>query len=290
LFRRKYNALGSGSPSNEETTRTVMGPLVFLLVFTFTVILTAFFIFYVQSIRQLNDTFARLARKYGGTAVPGTPLSRPQAQFHYKGSPVLVRLQSAGNRHAADFTMVQMRWPDTRLRLEVYPERIQSRIGKLMGMEDIEIGDTEFDRRYIISGNDHAAIRQFLTPGVREQIDLLRELRTIDDIYVALAGGFLVVKKRGHILDYLLLQRFAKMALDLFDQAMLTNTDGIDFVDGIDNLDSVENSASICQICGEEITDEMVVCTSCRTPHHRDCWRYYGACSTYGCGQTEFRT
>ena len=41
----------------------------------------------------------------------------------------------------------------------------------------------------------------------------------------------------------------------------------------------------ICRVCGEAITpDSVVFCQQCRTPHHGDCWKYYGACSVYGCG------
>jgi Prokaryotic RING finger family 1 len=40
----------------------------------------------------------------------------------------------------------------------------------------------------------------------------------------------------------------------------------------------------ICKVCGEPIdAGDAVVCASCNTPHHRDCWEYVGACSIYGC-------
>ena len=40
----------------------------------------------------------------------------------------------------------------------------------------------------------------------------------------------------------------------------------------------------MCKVCGEPIDEsEIVVCASCNTPHHRDCWEYIGACSIYGC-------
>ena len=56
-----------------------------------------------------------------------------------------------------------------------------------------------------------------------------------------------------------------------------------------DQHDAVLSFASaICQICGDDITSDVVFCRSCKTPHHEDCWQYYGACSTYGCGQTRF--
>jgi hypothetical protein len=41
-----------------------------------------------------------------------------------------------------------------------------------------------------------------------------------------------------------------------------------------------------CQICGEGLEEgepELVRCTLCHTPHHAECWEYFGGCSTFGC-------
>jgi len=38
-----------------------------------------------------------------------------------------------------------------------------------------------------------------------------------------------------------------------------------------------------CQVCGEELGQDLVACRSCATLHHRDCWDYNRGCSTYGC-------
>ena len=45
----------------------------------------------------------------------------------------------------------------------------------------------------------------------------------------------------------------------------------------------LDPTAAICQICGYPMNDEAVVCQTCETPHHKECWEYYGGCSTYGC-------
>ena len=45
----------------------------------------------------------------------------------------------------------------------------------------------------------------------------------------------------------------------------------------------------VCQICGDSITVDVVFCRSCKTPHHQDCWQYYGGCSVYGCGGVDCR-
>ena len=39
----------------------------------------------------------------------------------------------------------------------------------------------------------------------------------------------------------------------------------------------------VCKVCGELIESPAVLCSVCRTPHHRDCWEFVGACSIYGC-------
>jgi hypothetical protein len=40
-------------------------------------------------------------------------------------------------------------------------------------------------------------------------------------------------------------------------------------------------------VCSEVLVT-MVVCNRCRTPHHEDCWTYYGGCSVYGCRETAY--
>lgn len=51
---------------------------------------------------------------------------------------------------------------------------------------------------------------------------------------------------------------------------------------------AASNSAGwTCQVCGEGIETDVVFCVRCHTPHHRDCWKYMGQCSTFGCGSVQ---
>ena len=76
-----------------------------------------------------------------------------------------------------------------------------------------------------------------------------------------------------------------QLSLELHQLAVSTQGAGIEFVD---EATAQPIDEAICQICGEDITREMVFCRRCKTPHHRDCWEYYGACSTYGCQEKRF--
>ena len=41
----------------------------------------------------------------------------------------------------------------------------------------------------------------------------------------------------------------------------------------------------VCPFCKTTFsaTDDIVVCSSCEMPHHKDCWVEHGGCTTFGC-------
>jgi hypothetical protein len=52
-----------------------------------------------------------------------------------------------------------------RFRFALSPEGLFSRIGKLLGMEDIEIGDSEFDGAFVVKSNQPERVRELLADG-----------------------------------------------------------------------------------------------------------------------------
>ena len=234
---------------------------------------------------KLTDAYNRLARRYGGHCTPGGWASRPSAHFVHAGSRVIVDIYSTGGEHATHYTQVHFRGLQPTLRCEVYPEGMWSRVGKLMGVEDVLIGSPDFDDRYIIKGGSHAALCNLLSPGVQQQIEFLRRFLANGNIYVSFDRRELLVKKLSLIRDYHTLLAFTQLAIELYDRAVLTAEKGIEFVKDVTPPEITE---AVCQICGETIGSDAVFCRRCRTPHHRDCWHYYGACSTYGCQETKY--
>ena len=56
-------------------------------------------------------------------------------------------------------------------RFKIYRRGVFSDLGKLLGMQDVEIGEPEFDRDYIIKGTDEGRLRQlFGDPALRALI------------------------------------------------------------------------------------------------------------------------
>jgi hypothetical protein len=56
-------------------------------------------------------------------------------------------------------------------RFTIYRRGVFSGLGKLLGMQDVEIGDEKFDRAHIIKGTDESRLRQlFANPRLRDLI------------------------------------------------------------------------------------------------------------------------
>jgi len=65
---------------------------------------------------------------------------------------------STGNTH---ITYTRMRAPYVNkdgFRFTIYRKGLFSELGKRLGMQDIEVGDPEFDRDYVIKGNDESKV------------------------------------------------------------------------------------------------------------------------------------
>jgi hypothetical protein len=56
-------------------------------------------------------------------------------------------------------------------RFTIYRKNLFSDLGKFLGMQDIEVGDPEFDVAFIIKGNDESKVRDlFANPKIRQMI------------------------------------------------------------------------------------------------------------------------
>ena len=245
-----------------------------------------FIIFMAANKRNTSNAYSQLAKHYGGTFTPGNLFSNPQVNFTHADIQVIVDIFSTGGQHKTYYTQIQFYFPQPSIRCEVYPEKGWSRVKKLFGYQDIIIGSRQFDDTYIIQGDNPAAISNLLTPEVQQQIEQLRRLLNNDDIYVSFSRYKLQIKKRSYIKNYAQLVRYTELAIGLFDIAMTPAAKGIEFVE---TTKPAKVEETVCQICGEALLSDIVNCRRCKTPHHRECWEYYGACSTYGCLERKYR-
>ena len=145
-----------------------------------------------------------------------------------------------------------------------------------------------FDRGFIVQANDQDMARDFLGLPAREAIANLQRGVNDGGMLVSINPERLLVQiDRNLGLNTEALSWAVQKALVLHDGLIegvsRRVTQGIDIVDRPDGPDDDEGPP-VCKVCGQPITGgAVVVCAVCRTPHHRDCWEYVGACSIYGC-------
>lgn len=259
-------------------------------------IVVAALVYGIVQAQQHAKTLEQIARRFRGRFEPGAIFfSRGQVRLRFQGYPALLKFVQHG-KHSVH-TVFSITWPDREFRLEIYPQDALSGFRRLWGMEDIEIGSPDFDRSFYISGNTRASVRDMLSAEVQAVIWKLAQtgfappIHATRDIQVRFLGGVLTITKPRLLTSEAHLDEFIRLSAELFEAALRTRTTGITFVGDV-SLDAKEPDAveSQCQVCGEPLAKDLVYCGGCRTPHHRECWEYFGGCSTYACGHKQYVT
>ncbi len=214
----------------------------------------------------------------------------PTVSFAHNGSTVRVGL--------APQVPGQPTYPRTRVvarfrqgipfRLELAPIGRAAPAQPPKGTRPVRVGDAEFDRAFLVRANDPEMARDFLTAPVRWAIGGLTRLGPPGGMLVSINPERMLVqvdRNLGTSPDWL--SECVREALAIHDglQAGVTSRMG----EGVAIVEAGPASAEdaglpTCKVCGEAIDGQpRVVCATCKTPHHRDCWEFIGGCSIFGC-------
>lgn len=230
--------------------------------------------------RAWNIVYETVAKRYSGILSHASWVSRPSIRIPYGQTVAFLNLVKL---REGELTQVQMQWVDRRFRLEIASDRFY-RMPRLRGMTQLEL-DSDFGQNHTISTNDEQVARKWLSPGVIWQIEQIAGLSKPHQVYVSINRGLLVIRRLRFVRRADHLDEYLRFSLELFDQAMLTESVGIEFVN--------QSAAQLledphCQVCCEPISGRIVFCVKCRTAHCEECWTYTGVCSTFACGETRF--
>jgi hypothetical protein len=96
---------------------------------------------------------------------------------------VTVRLSRYGLSPGMD-SAIYTRWsaeldPTPNFVLYVHGRHALARLASMLGYDDLEVGDAEFDRRWSTKSDEPGRIRQILTPEVRGKINQLRSAAVV---------------------------------------------------------------------------------------------------------------
>jgi hypothetical protein len=235
--------------------------------------------------------YRRLAAHYGGRYESRGLSECPTVSFTYNGATVRVGLAPTipGQPGQIPRTRVVVRFRrGIPLRLELAPVERPAPKQAPKGTRLVKVGHPDFDAGFTVQANDREITRDFLSEDVRRAIcDLHRVIH---------AGGMLVSINPERMLVQIDRNLSAHVepllwvvdkSLTLHDALMLTVSRGMNRgIDIVENPQTQEEDTgpATCKVCGEPISNgAVIICASCSTPHHRDCWEYVGGCSIYGC-------
>ncbi len=234
--------------------------------------------------------YRHLATQYRGRYENRGMSDPPTVSFTYNGSTVRVGL-------APQFPG-QPTYPRTRVvarfarglpfRLELAPIGRPAPAQPPRGTRPVRVGDAEFDRAFVVQANDPEMARDFLTAPVRWALANLLRLGPPGGMLVSINPERMLVqvdRNLGASVEGL--AAGVREALTIHDglQSGVASRlgEGVAIV-AAGSASAEDAGPPLCKVCGEEISGTpRVVCTTCRTPHHRDCWEFIGACSVFGC-------
>jgi Prokaryotic RING finger family 1 len=235
--------------------------------------------------------YRQLASRFHGRYESRGISDPPTVSFAHKGTMVRVGLApTVPGQPSNPRTRVVARFRrGIPFRLELAPSCRPAPPQPPKGTRLVRTGDVEFDRWTVVQANDVEMARDFLGPGVRRAIDSLQRLVHPGGILVSINPERLLVqidRNLGQSTEALTIAVSEALVIHDGLQAGVTGRMGA----GIEIVsrgapDEDDAGPPVCKVCGEPIDgDPAVYCSSCNTPHHRDCWEFVGSCSIYGCG------
>lgn len=234
---------------------------------------------------QWNEAFAQVARRFHGLLHAGGWFSWPTVWLQHGKAQVRLNFVPLRDGTGDRCLQLAIQQPEIKSRGEIF--YYQTRTAMLpprRGLWQVEFDWDDFRRRWQVMAEDGDAMRQLLSDGVRLAIELVWRQPVPGEMTISLSPGWLVVRKVWNSPHGADLELFVERACALSDQINLAAAAGIEFV-ADEQAQLLEDSR--CGVCGDALAQDIVVCSRCNTPHHRDCWQYSGGCATYGCGSRD---
>lgn len=177
-------------------------------------------------------------------------------------------------------TALEMGFPDVDGQLLTIFGTSSTRSGTFSERSNVQTDDDEFHSKFIVNSDSPQKASKLLSPAVRWKLIELERITGDGKLSLELQQDMLRITFNGWFNAGRPLLDFVQGSLEVFDQLMLHEAEGLEFLK--------QDQASIigevrCPICSDEVMVDMVVCRRCKTPHCAECWEYNGKCATFAC-------
>lgn len=236
--------------------------------------------------------YRQLAQRFNGRYESRGISDPPTVSFTHHGTTVRVGLApTIPGQPVNPRTRVVARFrKGIPFRLELAPTVRPAPTQAPKGTRSVRTGERDFDRAFLVQANDAEMAHDFLGPEVRLAIANLQRLVHAGGMLVSINPERLLVQiDRNLGTSAESLTQVVGNTLVIHDGLQVgvrrRMSQGISIVEDAPGSAEEDSGPPVCKVCGEVIEGgPVMLCSVCRTPHHRECWEYVGACSIYGCG------
>jgi hypothetical protein len=128
-----------------------------------------------------DEVWRQLSQEIGAEFVEGGFWASTDSKVQAHVGPWIVTLDVGRSDEDGKSLVTRLRAPYVNpegFRFTIYRKGFFSDLGKLLGMQDIEVGDPDFDESFIIKGNDESKVRAlFSNPKIRQTIQAQPQIR-----------------------------------------------------------------------------------------------------------------
>lgn len=274
-----------------------MHVLMILAAFTLASIGIGVAIFFATRFRRWDALRQMIIKRFGyGVSKPWlleTVVSNsPRFRFRYRGIPSYLKVRSAGcYKSKPAMISFSVDWPERAKAWIVSTEEPNQ--GRLVKLPLVLHGASPFQKRFFVYSRDLKTVSSLITPPVQHALlQMLTHGRPGDRATEAecmslhSTRGRLTFRKKTNNNDPQEIEKFMRCCLHIFDQMVLGDVEGVTYLEN--DLTVIEDV--VCPVCSGTIEEDLVLCSSCQSPHCRECWQYNGRCATFACSETDFVT
>lgn len=231
-----------------------------------------------ESRKVFDDVLARVARRLGGAVEPVAG-GYPAVAFRAWGRPARIEffwVDSGGGESTRVTVDMRGRSPGTLRGIE---ESFAGPWSFLLDPSALSVDVPPTGRRFRVAAQPRSiALRLFTEEQRGRALASLARVARFPDPRVELSRQALVVRV-ARMLDV----EWEVEALARTAEEFVSYVLELESSVGIHWIEETSSASGQCQVCGQVMRERVVRCARCLTPHHEECWKYVGECSTYAC-------
>lgn len=145
----------------------------------------------------------------------------------------------------------------------------------------VPLGEPGFDARFTVQGHTPAYVRALLIADARRCLGEIAALHPAlphrePPLLDAGAGGFTLRFHANLANEPERMAKFLARAVALFEAIHAAAGSAAACL-------PKSGAAARCPVCGDPLREPLRRCAGCGTPHHGECWSYFGGCAIYAC-------